>query len=150
MTPEAGIDIIKTDKKRRPLFGRRAITFMILIIAEVALVVAVFGVGYKIGQDVGRKDAAVAAGLNGINSLLGNISNPFRSATGKTEAITKDSITIETTSGEKKTAKITANTKITRRSEVKAAEEIKKGMRVSVFFDESASEPTATRIVINE
>lgn len=135
---------------KKSLFGKRFFVIFIVIIAQIGLIFGVFSTGYVVGKDVGKKDAAVAAGFNGINSLLGNISNPFRSTTGKTDSISADSITVEPTSGEKKTAKITKNTKITRRSEATTVDNIKKGMRVSVFFDETASEPTATRIVINQ
>ncbi len=139
-----------TDKQRRPLLGKRALLIMLIVIAELALLFSVFGVGYKIGQDIGRKDAAVAQGLSGFNSLLGNISNPFRSTTGKVSAISESSVTIDPTNGESKTVKITKDTQISRRSEPVSVTAIKNGTRATIFLDESASEPTATRIIINE
>lgn len=140
----------KLIRRRRPLLSRRALLIILICISQLALLFAVFGVGYKIGQDVGRKDATVQAGLSGFNSLLGNISNPFRSATGKVSEVSAGSITIKTNSGETKTMKITSNTKITRRSEPISVADIKKDVRASIFLDESVSELTASRIIVNE
>lgn len=140
----------QTKKRRVPILSKRALIIILIVIAELALLFSVFGVGYKIGQDVGKKDATVESGLNSFNSLLGNISNPFRSTTGKVSAISADSISIEKSNGETKTVKITSDTKVSRRSEPVSVSDVKTGTRASVFLDESASEPTATRIIVNE
>lgn len=135
-------------RRKQPVLSRRALIIILIVIAQIGLIFSVFGVGYKIGQDVGRKDATLAAGISGFNSLLGSVSNPFRSTTGKVTEISNDSITVET-SGETRTAKITDKTKITRRSEQKQVSDIEVGVRVSVFFGES-SDQEASRIIINE
>jgi cytoskeletal protein RodZ len=150
MPEDTLINANKANKSNKPLLGKRTLLIILIIIAELALLFAVFGVGYKIGQDVGKKDATVQAGLSGFNSLLGNVSNPFRSTTGKVASVSADSITVETSNGEKKIVKITSDTKVSRRSEPVSVTDIKTGVRASVFLDESASEPTATRIIINE
>jgi hypothetical protein len=136
--------------KGKPLLGKRSLIIILIIIAQFALVFSVFGVGYKIGQDVGRKDAAVEAGLSGFNSLLSNISNPFRSTTGSVSSISASNITVKTSAGEEKTARINDKTRITRRSDAKSVSDIKKDMRVTVFYDDATSEATASRIIINE
>ena len=110
----------------------------------------IFNLGYTIGKDVGAKQVTVDQSLVGINSLLGSVSNPYRSVTGTVSEISSSNIVVVTQRGEKKSVKLTDTTQITNKAKSATVSDIKKGNTVSVFLeDSSADNPTATRVVIS-
>lgn len=138
----------KTDDKI--VISKKKLLVVAVILAEFALLLAMFLLGYNIGQDVGKKQATVDQSLGAINNLFGSVANPSKSISGKVLDVKGDQITLETTSGEKKTTKITDETKITNKAKRMNASDIKNGQRASIFFANSQENGEyASRIIVN-
>lgn len=135
-------DKITISKKKLLIIG--------VVLAEIALLIAVFLLGYNFGKDVGKKEATVDQSLGAINNLFGSVANPAQSFSGKVVEVNGSQITVETTSGDKKTAKITDETKITNKAKRINVSDIKSGQRASVFFSNSQKDGEfASRIIVN-
>lgn len=130
--------------------SKKKLAIVAIIMANIALMVAIFILGYNIGQDVGKRQATVDESIGAISSLIGNVANPAKSTSGKVISVSGSEITVETTTGEQRTAKITDETKITNKAKLINASDIKVDQRASIFFDSSQKEGEfASRIIVN-
>lgn len=140
----------KDSKNSSTLKYKKLWIILAVVLAQIGLIAGIFNLGYTIGKDVGAKQVTVDQSLVGINSLLGSVSNPYRSVTGTVSEISSSNIVVVTQRGEKKSVKLTDTTQITNKAKSATVSDIKKGNTVSVFLeDSSADNPTATRVVIS-
>jgi len=141
---------IDETKNSSTLKYKKLWVILAVVLAQIGLIAGIFSLGYTIGKDVGAKQVAVEQSLVGINSLLGSVSNPYRSVTGTVSEVSSSSIVVVTQRGEKKSVKLTDTTQVTNKAKAATVSDIKKGNTVSVFLeDSSADNPTATRVVIS-
>ncbi len=137
-------------KKSSILKYKKLWIILAVVLAQIGLIAGIFSLGYTVGKDVGAKQVTVDQSLVGINSLLGSVSNPYRSVTGTVSEVSSSSIVVVTQRGEKKSVKLTDTTQVTNKAKAATISDIKKGNTVSVFLaDSSADNPTATRVVIS-
>lgn len=145
-------EINQTDdsNKSSTLKYKKLWIILAVVIAQIGLITGIFSFGYTVGKDVGAKQVTVDQSLVGINSLLGSVSNPYRSVTGTVSDVSNGKVVVVTQRGETKSVKLTETTEVTNKAKAATVNEIKKGNTVSVFLeDSSADNPTATRVVIS-
>ncbi len=145
-------EINQTDdsNKSSTLKYKKLWIILAVVIAQIGLITGIFSFGYTVGKDVGAKQVTVDQSLVGINSLLGSVSNPYRSVTGTVSDVSNGKVVVVTQRGETKSVKLTETTEVTNKAKAATVSDIKKGNTVSVFLeDSSADNPTATRVVIS-
>ncbi|MCA9342386.1 hypothetical protein KC950_00015 [Candidatus Saccharibacteria bacterium] len=138
-------------KPDKVVISKKKLYVAAVILAEIALLIAVFLLGYNFGKDVGKKQAVVDESVGAISNLFGGIANPAQSTSGKVVSVNGSEITVETTTGEQETVKITEDTKITNKSKLITVNDIKAGGRASIFFDSTQEDGEfAARIIVNQ
>lgn len=138
-------------KPDKVVISKKKLYVAAVILAEIALLIAVFLLGYNFGKDVGKKQAVVDESVGAISNLFGGIANPAQSTSGKVVSVNGSEITVETTTGEQETVKITGDTKITNKSKLITVNDIKAGGRASIFFDSTQEDGEfAARIIVNQ
>lgn len=136
--------------KDKLVISKKKLVYIAVVFATIALLIAVFLLGYNIGQDVGKKQATVDQSIGAISGLLGTVANPSQSTSGKVVGINGSEITVETNAGEQETIRITEKTKITNKSKIISVNDIEINQRASVFFGSTQDDGEfAARIIVN-
>lgn len=142
---------VRNTKNSKKLLPKDKTNWIILlaILVVVAIFVGVYSLGYHKGYGAGEKKGKESAAKDTTSELFGNLQNPFNYVGGKVSDVKPDEITIDTTTGDRKTVKITDKTVVSRGTDTLQQGDLEKDQRVTVFTDGNKENPSATRIVIN-
>ena len=72
----------------------------IILVAIILIIIGVYAIGYKVGDKSGYNRAKSETKTN-VADLFNNTPNPFNTVSGKVDSVSSNSITIQTTKGEK-------------------------------------------------
>ena len=121
----------------------------IILVAIILIIIGVYAIGYKVGDKSGYNRAKSETKTN-VADLFNNTPNPFNTVSGKVDSVSSNSITIQTTKGEKQKVIVNDKTRISKGTTVLTIKDISKDTKVTVFTNGEKDNLAATRVLVRD
>lgn len=143
----------KTPKLKKIKLSERQKSLVIvgiIIVAFFAVMIGLYAFGYNNGYKTAEKKAQQAASKkSGMEDML-KAPNPFNTVSGKVVAVSKDKITIDSSKGERQELKLSANVKVTKKTQQLKVSDIKVDQTVVAFQSKQGDAQEVIRIVVRD
>lgn len=122
----------------------------VIIAVFFGVMIGLYTLGYNNGYRTAEKKAEEVAGKKSSMGDWLKAPNPFNTVSGKVVAINKDKITIDSSKGERQELKLSANVKVTKKTQQLKVSDIKVDQTVVAFQSNQGDAQEVLRIVIRD